>query len=152
MSRSLNRLPHNTFASTLRTLDTEEDELKGAFQAFGQASIITNRIFSSATYDAVFIPSSVPGTMVVHRIDIEFIPDETKFGGAFCHRLEIKCTDSTGAIVNGNPTWLKRLPIVNGRQRWSFHYVSYGNAAELLRMKFYFFATGSGTFTSTVVT
>lgn len=147
----LDRLPENAFKVELSRRAAESQQLKGSFQAFGSTSVKTHRIFSPNIYDIQFNASPIPGTVVVHQVDVEFIPDDMTFGGAFCYQVLARYLD----LSNNPATWYFRIaerkPSINGRQQWSFYHLSFGYATDSVRLKFYFFATGSGTFTTNVI-
>lgn len=152
--KALDRIPDNALSAELRHRVTETIELKGSFQAIGSQSVRAHRIFSPADYDVQFTASSTPGATIVHQVDIEFVPDDMTFGGAYCHKVLVKALDLTGHAF----TWIdvqdnsERRITSDGRQVWSFYYVSFGYSADSVRLKFYLFTTGAGTFTTNVVT
>lgn len=150
--KQLDRLPENAMSSELRQRMIESRELKGAFQAFGSSSVLTHRIFSPAVYDVQFTTSVPMGTLKVNRVDVEFIPDDKTFGGAFCYRMQIVALDTNNQPLMGIQPEIERKPTVDGRQRWSVYHVSFGYEGDTARLKFYFFATGSGTFAANVIT
>lgn len=152
----LERLPDNALPAAIRQRMADVQELKGAFQSLGSTSVRTHRIFSAATYDIQFNASTTPGTMIVHEAEVEFIPDDMTLGGAFCHRVLAEYLDLDNAPSN-NPYITgtgdcERLPSVDGRQRWRFYFVSFGYVNDSVRLKFHFYTTGSGTFTTNVIT
>jgi hypothetical protein len=149
--RSLDRLPERALVVELRQRALEVAELKGSFQALGSSSVRTHRIFSGNPYDFEFIASGTPGTIIFHRVDVEFIPDNLRFGGAFCHRVYARVFDADGEPQESFRVDALRQRRSDGRQVWSLHHVSFGYPTDTLRIKLYFFATGSGTFSVTVI-
>lgn len=147
----LERLPERGLSEELKRRLQDSAELKGSFQSLGSTSVITHRIFSENTYDVQFTPPPVMGDLKVNRADVEFIPDDTTFGGAFCYRMQIVALDTTNAPLAGIQPEIQRLPSSDGRQRWSVLHPSFGYPGDTARLKFYFFATGSGTFTASVI-
>jgi len=150
--KQLDRLPENAMSSELRRRIFENNELKGAFQRRGSTSVVTHRIFSQSTYDVQFTPPSPVGTLKVNQVDVEFIPDDKTFGGAFCYRMLIVALDTNNQPLAGVQPEIERKPVVDGRQRWSVYHTSFGYAGDTARLKFYFFTLGSGTFTANVIT
>lgn len=148
----LDRLPERALTQELKRRAADGAELKGSFQSLGSTSVVTHRIFSAATHDVQFTPPSVVGNLKMNRADVEFIPDDKVFGGAFCYRMLVKALDTNNQPLQGIQPEIERLPSVDGRQRWSVHHASFGYPGDTARLKFYFFATGSGTFSASVVT
>lgn len=149
---SLERLPENALNHQIKQRIAESHELKGSFQAFGSSSVRTHRIFSSNTYDLQFTPPSSPGTLKINRADVEFVPDDDTFGGAFCYRMEFVALDTNNDPLSGIQPEVERLPSSSGRQRWSVYHPSFGYPGDTARLKFHFFTTGAGTFTANVIT
>ena len=148
----LERLPENVLSTELKQRIAEANELKGAFQSIGSSSVVTHRIFSENTYDVEFTPPSTVGNLKVNRADVEFIPDDKTFGGAFCYRMEVRALDTDNNPLGGIQPEIERKPTVDGRQRWSVYHSSFGYPGDTARLKFFFFATGSGTFSANVIT
>lgn len=147
----LDRIPENAFSAELKRRATEADELKGSFQSLGATSVITHRVFSPSVYDVQMTASATPGMLRVHRVDVEFIPDDLTFGGAFCHRVYARVLDTLNAPVTFTNPMSERQATTDGKQKWSFFHVTFGYPSDTIRLKFYFFTTGSGTFTTTIV-
>lgn len=145
----LDRLPENAFRESIASQRQDMSQLKGSFQRFGSRSVKTHRVFSDSEYDLLH-PATSPGApTVVHEVEVEFLPDDKRFGGAFCYRLMAKAVDSssTGYQI----TTLDRKRTTDGRQVWTYLYQTFGGMGEW-KVKFYFFTTGSGTFTVNVIT
>lgn len=147
----LDRLPEHSLSAEMRARKAESEELKGSFQSLGSGSIVTERIFSSATYDFQFTASSTPGTVIAHQADVEFIPDDMKFGGAFCYRLMARVLDDSNNPITYIDPQQQRLVTTDGTQKWRFHHISSGYPGDTIRLKLYFYTTGSGTFTANVI-
>jgi hypothetical protein len=147
----LDRLPENALPNELKLRTRDLEELKGSFQAFGSTSVVTHRVFSPDTYDIQFTASSTPGTLIVHRADVEFIPDDTTLGGAFAYMARAKYLDTSNVTATYYFPWVERVPTTDGTQKWRFYHASFGYPADTVRLKFYFFTTGSGTFTANVI-
>ncbi|MFC8008927.1 hypothetical protein [Streptomyces cinereoruber] len=131
----LDQLPQGEPLRLLREVDRNEREIK-APQILGSSSILTSCIFSGDVYD-VLTPAS--GTPVV---EVEFIPDDLTFGGAFCYKLVV--VDVTGTDVE-KTTGIYRQRVTNDQQIWKIA------ASTSQQLKFYFLAAGSGTFTTNVI-
>lgn len=147
----LERLPDRAVVEEIKRRAAEEAELKGSFQSFGSDSVIAHRIFSQSTYDFQFTASPTPGTVIVHRANIEFIPDDMTFGGAFCHRVMARVLDSSNNVAEYFDPPILRRRTSDGKQKWSIYHVSFGSPADTIRLKLFFFTTGSGTFTANVI-
>lgn len=144
--RPLDRMPENALRRTLLDQQGDLDEFKAA-QARGSSSILTARVFTTAAYDVEFV--GVSG-FKLHRADVEFIPDDLTFGGALGLRLYVKGMDASNTPVRILPRVMRR-PRSDGRQIWSVYYETFGSGSSTRRLKFYVFATGSGTLNATVV-
>ncbi|TFD14174.1 hypothetical protein E3T26_08605 [Cryobacterium sp. TMT1-21] len=91
------------------------------------------------------------GDLKVNRVDVEFVPNDQAFGGAFCYRMLIKALDTNNQTLAGIQPEIERRPSVDGKQRWSVFHPAFGYPGDTARLKFYFFTTGSGTFTTSIV-
>lgn len=147
----LDRIPEAGLSTELKRRKADANELKGSFQTFGASSVVTHRIFSENIYDLEFTASSTPDTRILHRADVEFIPDDLTFGGAFCHRVYARYLDTSNTELNFHAPMFERRVSRDGAQKWSFYHYTFGYPSDSLRLKFYFFTTGSGTFTTTIV-
>lgn len=147
----LDRLPERMLQVELKRQVADSAELKGSFQALGSTSVLTHRIFSAAPYDVQINPGSAPNVPKFHRVDVEYVPDDETFGGAFCLDLKVKARNLSGGRVDRWAIEVERKPVVDGAQRWSVYYITYGFPEDAVRLKFYLFALGSGTFTVNVV-
>lgn len=145
--KQLDRLPERAIERVLKDAQQEQAELK-SFQRLGSASVLTYRVFSNAAHDVQFVSSG--STRKLHRADIEFIADDKTFGGALPLRLEVKSMNTSGAIMRDALKIIRR-PVVDGRHIWSVYLTTYGDSGSTRRLKFYFFALGSGTFTVNVL-
>jgi hypothetical protein len=126
----LDQLPGGRMIHQLHE-DMEIDREIKAPQTLGSSSVETSRVFSEDAYD-IQTPSGSP------EIEVEFIPDDLTFGGAFCYRMYVVDVTSTPTLVTAR---IKRLRVEDDRQRW---HIGANPSSDL---KFYFFAAGSGTFT-----
>ena len=147
----LERLPDNALPEAIRQRLNDAQELKGAFQSIGSSSVVTHRIFSGDTFDIQFDPSTTPGAIRAHQADVEFIPDDMTLGGAYCHQVHARYLDTSNNPATWFFQWFERVPSTDGKQKWRFYHVSFGYPTDAVRLKFFFFTTGSGTFTANVI-
>lgn len=146
----LTLLTENELVRRIRALERLRDALKAVGQRFGSDSVKVWRIYSANAYDiqiddvrfnnrvveVTFTPSNPndPNTSLVYKMVPVYMP------------------------VNGdNNTWqendqMQRLKPVNGVQKWRL----YLNGSDYyptsyVRFKFYFYASGNGTFTATLI-
>ncbi|MFM9793293.1 hypothetical protein [Streptomyces turgidiscabies] len=133
--RTIDPLPQGKPLALLREADRIAKEIK-APQILGSSSILGNRVYSADAWD-VLTPASG-----VHTCEIEFVPDDLTFGGAFAYTLVV--VDVTGTPVEVT-TGIYRLRVTDDRQRWK---MAVSNSQKL---KFYFLTAGSGTFTTNVI-
>ena len=131
------QLPDGQPLALLRELDRDAREIKAA-QTMGQDSVISYRIFSNAAYDVLF-----PAGSDIRTVTVEFIPDDMTFGGAFCYRCKAK-QSSPGFSTN---QYMPRLVTTDGTQKWTYSV----RPSTDYTFKFYFFTTGSGTFTTNII-
>ena len=136
------KLPEQKPIALLKELDQTSHEIKSR-QTRASASVINYRIFSLAPYDII-----VPGGFAKNVVEIEFVSNSTRLSGSLCYRVYVSVVDAT-ATPYIDEVGLRRLLIdPNGaRQRW-FYQCSFSSATKL---KFYFFAQGSGTFTAKLI-
>ena len=150
---ALERLPEKALSEELKRHIAETAELKGSFQSLGSTSVLTHRIFSDDVYDVQLTASPTPGTVLINQADVTFVPDDNTFGGAFCYRVFVKCFDISNNVIDpAYPVYIERKETTDGSQKWSFYHASFGYPEDTIRLKFYFFTTGSGTFSTTLVT
>lgn len=135
---ALDPLQQQTPVRLLRQGRRLNDEIKSR-QRTGSASINTRRIFSPATHDIV-----TPSSFAMHRILVEFTPDDLTFGGVFCHEM-VAVADPTSPWPVAQRAERQRVTEDNV-QRWIL-YTLWSNTPY----KFYFLATGSGTFTASLL-
>ena len=147
----LDRIPEKALARELARRSAEGSELKGSFQALGSQSVVTHRIFSTNIFDLQFTASTVADTIIFHQADIEFIPGDMTFGGAFSHRLFVRVLDTSNNVITYIDPFLERRITADGKQKWSIYHTTFGYPSDSIRMKFYFFTTGTGTFTTSIV-
>lgn len=132
----MDQLPQGEPLRLLRELEQVGREIKSS-QTLGSTSVATDRVFSASVYDALTPGSGTP------KIEVEFIPDDLTFGGAFCYQLY--AVDVTNPLSHSLITTVQRLRVTDDRQRWI---VSVSTSREV---KFYFLTAGSGTFTTNLV-
>lgn len=147
----LDRLPENALTQAVRSRLSDVQEFKGSFQAVGSASVVTHRIFTEAAFDVQLTPPAVVGTLKVNQVEVEFIPDDLTLGGAFASRMIVEALNTDNQPLAGLQPEMERRASVDGRQIWSVYHPSFGYPGDTARLKFYFFATGSGTFTANVI-
>lgn len=148
----LERLPERALSEEIKERLRAPIELKGSAQSLGSSSVITHRIFSQEPFDVQLNPSGTAGVMRLHRVDVEFIPNDTTFGGAFCLNLGVRARNLSGGVVDRWAISIERKKVVGKKQAWSVYYSSFGYAEDAIRLKFFLFALGSGTFKATVIT
>lgn len=136
----LDQLPEQRPIAILKEIDQVSREMKSP-QTRGSGSIINHRIYSALAYDLL-----IPGDYGKRVYEIEFLPDNMQFGGALCYRLYVVVMQGTAPAFIDDAN-LRRVPVSNARQRWRFQ-CSYGVQTKL---KFYFFAQASGTFTANLI-
>ena len=137
---TLDRLPKGKAVATIRNLEQDARELK-SFQTLGYDSVVSYRLFSADAWDV-----EVPSSSTVHTVNVEFLPDDMTFGGALCYQLVAQVQFDTGNISR-IPAMMLRLHSHSSKQAWT--YSTKNNSLQ--RFKFYFFTTGSGTFTANII-
>lgn len=130
-------LPEGKPLEVLREIGKQAGEVKSA-QRRGSRSVRNARIFSGQPYDLQTPDQG--GT--VQSYEIEFIPDDTRFGGALCYQLVV-----VDVTYPSDPLLVRDVERIwqgaDRRQRWRMYVQSFGLSQ---RFKFYFFAQGPGTF------
>ncbi|NQD39958.1 hypothetical protein [Glutamicibacter halophytocola] len=133
-------LPQGKAVQVIRELQQTSSEIK-AMQTRGSASTINFRIKSESAYDI-----RTSGDYKEDNYEIEFIPDNMQFGGAFCYKLNVEWIGGGSYPAGANTTYnygLHRSFIgADRRQRWRL----WMQDAMPQSYKLYFFAQGSGTF------
>ena len=148
---ALDRLPENVLSQTLRDTESSQQQMKGSFQVMGSKTVRSTRVFSSNVYDVeLTAPSASTGTRFA-CVNVEFAPDDNKFGGAFCYRLVIKVLDRNNDPLPSVVPYIERVRDPNNKQRWRVNHTQFSGPSETVRLKFYFLTTGSGTFTADVI-
>lgn len=104
-----------------------------ASQTRGSDSVTTYRVSLSPGY--TFTNANYENRL----LQIEFIPDQTKFGGTMC--FSMNPIIQNGSNYNADPGNVIRQPITDGRQLWRFRVVPYGTTI----IHFYAYAQGTGT-------
>ncbi|MFJ6416463.1 hypothetical protein [Paeniglutamicibacter sp. NPDC091659] len=136
--RVLDQLPEGKPLAILRELNQVSREIK-ARQTRGSGSVINHRIYSALPYDIL-----VPGDYAKVVVEVEFLPDNTRFSGALCYRAYAEIASPGTPFID--EIGLRRVIVdpTDGRQRWRFQ----GQFPSATGLKFYFLAQGSGTFTT----
>lgn len=136
----LDALPENKPIALLKEVDQVAREIKSS-QTRGSVSVLNYRIFSQSEYDIL-----LPGDYSQKVLEIEFLPTNMQFGGGLCYRVYVAVLQGTAAPYSDSVN-LRRMRVVEQRQRWRYQN-SFGVAT---RLKFYFFAQCSGTFTVKII-
>ncbi|MDQ0869057.1 hypothetical protein QFZ70_001530 [Arthrobacter sp. V1I9] len=136
----MDQLPEQKPVALLKEVDQLTREIKSR-QTRSSASVINFRVYSADAYDLI-----VPGAFAKNAVLIEFIPDNMQFGGALCYRLYVSVTLGAAPPYIDN-YGLQRLTVVNRRQQWIYNISTFPEA----KLKFYFFAQASGTFTANLI-
>ncbi|MFA5172584.1 MAG: hypothetical protein WC426_13565 [Sulfuriferula sp.] len=144
MDNTRNR-PEQQFAADVRTLLKDIEDFK-QFQRSGQDSIRMYRIFSGV------VDKTLTGvTFNNKRFRLKFTPDEGKQRG-LVYKMEYTYTEASGGGISSVQVEQERENVDNddGSQTWLF--VVSGSdffPNPLVQMKFYFWASGTGTFSIT---
>lgn len=128
-------------ASRLRELRRVADDLKVSAQRTGSGSVVMSRVFSEADYDIEVEDVGFNNRVVL----LTFIPDDTSVNGLnIPYRMSFTKELSDDSIVD---VFVQRLDPDQGGQRWLL-YLSGSDAfpTDWVRLKFYSFANGGGTF------
>lgn len=142
----ITELNDNSVVRRIHALQKLRDDIKAAGQRFGSDSVVTQRIFSGNAYDI-----EVTDVQFNNRVvEVVFTPSNTAdTSTSLVYKMKFTTT-SSGYV---DSSWVERLKPVNGVQKWRL-YLS-GNQppyqAAWWRAKFYFYASGSGTFTATLI-
>lgn len=142
----ITELNDNSVVRRIHALQKLRDDIKAAGQRFGSDSVVTQRIFSGSAYDI-----EVTDVQFNNRVvEVVFTPSNTAdTSTSLVYKMEFTTT-SSGFV---DSSWVERLKPVNGVQKWRL-YLSGNqppNQAAWWRAKFYFYASGSGTFTATLI-
>lgn len=143
-------LAENEIVRRIKALMRQRDELKAVGQLFGSDSVVTKRVFSAAEYDIQV--NNI--TNDLRTVEVTFTPDNPDDPNtSLVYRMDFISTTSNNNehYVDDREVW--RLKPNNGVQKWRV-YLS-GNAspnqATWWRAKFYFYASGNGQFTATLI-
>ncbi|MGJ5804362.1 hypothetical protein ACSCB1_35435 [Streptomyces europaeiscabiei] len=144
MSR-LDNLAENKLRALLEQAERELREMK-APQIVGSHNVIMQRVFSGDPFDI-----EVSGLTVLtgYTVEVVFTPDDSTFENlGLVYKMEY------AADISNNPNNLRidveRQKPDNNQQRWLV-FLSSTAATSYVRLRFYFFANGPGTFTATLV-
>lgn len=140
---SYDRIPANQPIRALKEAREISREIK-APQPLGSSSVLKWRVFSQAAYD-IQVPATGSTTQTVL---VTFTPNDQTFGGPLVHQLKVKAwlVPSPGAQQG---VFIDRQRSTGPVQQWLVYWDAFGS--DPLRMKLYFFAGGSGTFSCALV-
>ena len=141
----LDQLPENRLTATLARINADQRDFKGT-QLAGSDTIVMRRFFSANTADITFTN--------VHFNDkafyLIFTPDDVTFNTSIIYKMEYTYTQGSGNSVT---IIAERQKVDTGNiQRWLFTLQcsdSFPNS--LVTIKFYLWASGSGTMTTEIV-
>jgi hypothetical protein len=153
MNNRLDRSEDRALLKRISDLETKVAELN-TFQRLGSHSVVTNRIFSANAFDIEVdnVPAFVGSGGAYQTILVTFTPSSSNFANmSFVHRMFYTYTqDMTNGYTLGI-SWERLLPIGN-QQQWKLYIQSNSTyVTAWLRLKFYFFAIGAGTFTAVLL-
>lgn len=146
MSERTDLLPENELVRRIVALQKIRDEIKGAEQLFGSDSVRTNRLYSPDAYDI-----QVDNVGFNNRVvELTFTPDQPNSSAIYGLYITAQIAPAQASSVVFYSEAFK--PDSNGVKKWRF-YLNGSDAFPVLwvRMKFYLYATGSGTFTATLL-
>ena len=139
-------LGENEIVRRIKALVRLRDELKAVGQRFGSDSVVTKRIFSAAAYDI-----QVDDVRFKNRvIELTFTPDNPDDPNtSLVYKMRMTKTQLGDNFVDA---YIERRKPVNGVQKWRI----YLNGSDFypvtwVRLKFYFYASGNGQFTATLI-
>lgn len=136
------RLPEMGLERVVREADVRRREIK-AEQAIGSDSVVLERVASDATFD---LQVGVLPTFRSRVIEVTYTPKETHFGGGLVYKLAVQMMN-TGGVVSVYSPRIERQRAVGNNQVWRV----YANSDATMRLKFFFFAIGTGSFSATVL-
>lgn len=122
------------------------EELKSNPQRIGSSSLLTNRVFSEQPWDVEL--TNV--TAARRTVQIAYTPEQSllaDLGGVFKMEFTTSTSGETSLVAS-----VERLRPADGQQQWLVHLRSNGGVTlTSVRLKFYFFAQGSGSFTAQLI-
>lgn len=136
----------NEIVRRVKALVRLRDELKAVGQRFGSDSVVTKRVFSASEYDI-----QVNDVRFKNRVvELTFTPDNPNDPNtSLVYKMRMTKTQTD---ENGVQTYIERRKPVNGVQKWRI-YLSGSDFYPVtwVRLKFYFYASGNGQFTATLI-
>lgn len=138
--------PDQQFVADVKQLLKDIEDYKG-FARSGSDSIRMYRVFSNNASDKTMTGVTFRNT----RFRLTFLPDDGKQRGA-AYKMEYTYTEASGPGISSVQIDVERESVEteNGQQSWL---VSVSGSDffpnPLVNMKFYFWATGTGTFFTT---
>jgi len=142
-----NLLPDNSLPKRVRDLEQTLNELN-TYQRLGSHSVLSGRVFSADPYDIEVDNITTAALTTPVTVRVTFTPSSTLFDNlSLVHRFMYTYTSSGTPIV----VMERRLPSGN-LQTWDIQlWNSSGVTISWVRLKFYFFVVGSGTFSAVVL-
>lgn len=148
----LHKLPQNQVAAHLAMLKGNHNDLKsGVAQPLGSTSFRTHLIQSGLAYDIQCTGVTNNNTVVL----VTFTPTDSANGVlGLVYRFYMQYVDSTGTsyLADSRLANIQRQVPSGSTQEW-YIYLQGSNSSPIawVDLTFYFFASGSGTFTSVLV-
>ena len=136
----IDQLPHGEPVRLLHELEQMSREIKSP-QTFGSTSVATSLIQSADAYDLEWPAGDT------HQGLITFTPDDMTFGGALVYRVYAV---SVGLMFTSEYYVYALRVDADNIQRFRIPINNFGSLSPM-RMKFYFFTAGTGTFTTNLV-
>ena len=138
--------PPEQFATDVKQLIQDIQDFKGYARA-GSDSVRMYRVFSANASDKTMTNVTFNNT----RFRLKFLPDDGAERG-LVYKMEYTYTEATGGSISSVQIDFERENVDNsdGSQTWLFS-VSGSDFSPnpLVNMKFYFWASGNGTFSTT---
>lgn len=139
----IDELPDNAFVTEIKALEIEIDNFK-KYQLSGYDSVRLKRIFSAN-------PSDLSVTNVDFNskaFELIFTPTDSSSNTSLVYKMEYEYTEDPGA--SSIQVFVERQKVEAGNvQKWLFALNgSNFDPNPLVTFKFYFWASGSGTFTT----
>lgn len=143
-------LNENSLVRRILTLEKLRDALKAVGQRFGSDSVKVWRIYSAASYDI-----QVNNVQFNNRIvEVTFTPDNPNDPNtSLVYKMVLQYMPSSSDNNSfDDDTQIERLKPVNGVQKWRL-YLSGSDyyPTAWVQFKFYFYASGNGTFTAQLI-
>lgn len=140
-------LPKNELVRRVSALTRLRDQLK-AKQIFGSDSVRTARVYTADAYDIEVTDVQFNNRVVL----VTLTPDDTTYGeSALAYSIHVEGT----AAANPNSVvdlFVERDVPANGVQQWKIYLQgSDFYPTSWVRLKFYFYATGSGQISASLI-